>query len=87
MAAGEDLISRETAAVGDGSDFENGLLRREASEEEMRRVVEEDLDGWPEAIYLYLECAKDSFTFETPSEMDLDTRIATHRRFLEAVIG
>ncbi|NRB73141.1 MAG: M14 family metallocarboxypeptidase [Verrucomicrobiales bacterium] len=87
LAACEDLISRETAAVVDGSDFENGLLRREASEEEMRRVVEEDLDGWPEAIYLYLECAKDSFTFETPSEMDLDTRIATHRRFLEAVIG
>lgn len=87
LAACEDLIPRETAAVVDGSDFENGLLRRAASEEEMRRVVDEDLDGWPEAIYLYLERAKDSFTFETPSEMDLDKRIATHRRFLEAVIG
>ena len=71
----------------DGSEFANGLLRRKASEEEMRRVVDQDLDGWPEAIYLYLERAKDSFTFETPSEMDLDKRIATHRRFLEAVIG
>ena len=87
LAACEDLISRETAAVVDGSEFANGLLRRKASEEEMRRVVDQDLDGWPEAIYLYLERAKDSFTFETPSEMDLDKRIATHRRFLEAVIG
>ena len=86
LAACEDLIPRETAAVVDGSDFDNGLLRHEPDDEEMRRIVEEDLDGWPEAIYLYLHHVRDSFTFETPSELDLERRIATHRRFLEAVV-
>lgn len=86
LAACEEIIPRETAEVVDGSDFENGLLRRETSEEEMQRIAEEELDGWPEAIYLYLNHVKDSFTFETPSERDLEKRIATHRRFLEAVM-
>ena len=87
LSACEEIIPRETADVVDGSDFENGLLRRDTSEEEMQRIVEEELDGWPEAIYLYLNHVRDSFTFETPSERGLEKRIATHRRFLEAVLG
>ena len=87
LAACEGIIPRETADVVDGSDFENGLLKRETSEIEMRRLVNEELDGWPEGVYLYLNHVKDSFTFETPSEANLEKRIATHRCFLEAIIG
>lgn len=85
LAACEEGIPREAADEVDGSEFENGLLRRDVDEESLRQVVEEDLEGgWPEAIWLYLEHAKDSFTFETPSEMELARRIAAHRDFLVA---
>lgn len=84
LASCEDLIRRETSDLVDGSDFQNGLMQREVDDESLREVVERDLEGgWPEAIWLYLHYSKDSFTFETPSEMALDRRVATHRRFLE----
>ncbi|MDF1858612.1 MAG: M14 family metallocarboxypeptidase [Verrucomicrobiales bacterium] len=86
LSACEDLIRRETSDLVDGSDFQNGLMQREVDDESLREVVERDLEGgWPEAIWLYLHYSKDSFTFETPSEMALDKRVATHRRFLEVV--
>tara|TARA_R110002096_G_scaffold46589_2_gene124288 strand:+ start:475 stop:1248 length:774 start_codon:yes stop_codon:yes gene_type:complete len=86
LSACEGIIPRETAADVDGSDFENGLMQREIDEAEMRRVVGEDLDGWPEAIWLFLDHATDAFTFETPSEMALEHRIKAHRSFLDAVV-
>lgn len=86
LAACEAILPREISASVDGSDFENGLLQRSVDPEELRRVVEEDLEGgWPEAIWLYLHHAHDSFTFETPSEAALLPRIAAHRRFLETI--
>ena len=86
LAVCEGIIPRETSSTVDGSDFENGLLKRETTEAEIQRVVDEDLDGWPEAIYLYMNHSKDAYTFETPSEMDLERRIEAHRVFLSAVI-
>lgn len=84
-ACGE-VIPRETAPSVDGADFENGLLSHRPDGDDLRRIVEEDLDGgMPEAIYLYLHHARNSFTFETPSEMDKQRRIAAQRRFLEEV--
>lgn len=86
LSACQDLIPRETAASVDGSDFENGLLSHDADEADLRSIVEEDLGGgMPEAIYLYLNHSGNSFTFETPSEMELRQRIRTHHRFLGAV--
>lgn len=84
LSACQDLIPRETAESVDGSEFDNGLLRHDPDEEDLERIVEEDLGGGvPEALYLYLNYTRNSFTFETPSELDLDRRIATHQRFLE----
>ncbi len=81
LAACEEVIPRESADSVDGSEFVNGLLSRT---EGIEKVVEEDLDGWPETIWFYLHQATDSFTFETPSEMDLDRRIEAHHRFVES---
>ncbi|MAS97113.1 MAG: hypothetical protein CMO55_28310 [Verrucomicrobiales bacterium] len=86
LKACEDIIPREASGMVDGNPFENGLLRREAAEEELRQIVEAELEGgWPEAIWLYLFHAENSFTFETPSEMALERRIKAHRRFLNAL--
>ncbi|MEM9017142.1 MAG: M14 family metallocarboxypeptidase [Verrucomicrobiota bacterium] len=88
LSACEELIPRENSAMVDGSEFENGLLFHDEDENEIRRVVAEELGGgMPEAIYLYLEHTDRSYTFETPSECDLELRIRTHQRFLEAVVG
>ncbi|MDF2378370.1 MAG: M14 family metallocarboxypeptidase [Verrucomicrobiales bacterium] len=88
LSACQDIIPRETAPSVDGSEFENGLLIHDPEAENLHQIVEEDLGGgMPEAIYLYLNHARNSFTFETPSEMDKLRRIAAHERFLEAVSG
>ncbi len=83
LAACEEIIPRETAAKIDGTEMVNGLLKRT---DDIERIAEEDLGGWPEAIWLHLKHSTDSFTFETPSEMDLDRRINAHQRFLETAI-
>ena len=77
------LIPRESAAEIDGHPMNSGLLKRS---EDIERVANEDLGGWPEAIYLYLKHQTSAYTFETPSELDLDCRIDTHRRFIESFI-
>ncbi|HRQ90049.1 MAG TPA: M14 family metallocarboxypeptidase, partial [Bacteroidia bacterium] len=83
LAACESLIPREPAPTIDGSPFTKGLLVRT---EHVEQVVEEQLGGgYPEAIFLFFHHAATSHTFETPSELDLSRRIATHRAFLEAV--
>ncbi|MCG8602612.1 MAG: DUF2817 domain-containing protein, partial [Verrucomicrobiales bacterium] len=88
LSACEKWVGRETAEQVDGSEFDNGLLRREVDEKSLQEIVESDLGGgWPEAIWLYLHHARDSFTFETPSELDLSRRIAAHREFLTALAG
>lgn len=87
LSACEKWIARETVAEVDGSEFDNGLLCREVDENVLRQVVEEDLEGgWPEAIWLYLDHTEDSFTFETPSELELSRRIAAHREFLDEIL-
>lgn len=79
----EELIPREPSLEVEGREFDRGLMAAEG--DEIRQVLREDLDDeWPEAICLFLEHDAHSMTFETPSEMDLALRIATHRRFLEA---
>ncbi|MEM7699221.1 MAG: M14 family metallocarboxypeptidase [Verrucomicrobiota bacterium] len=82
----ERIIAREPDGMVDGRPAEGGLLA--ADEAEIRDVVEEELEGGtPEAIYLFLEHAQRSLTFETPSEHDLEVRIAAHRRFINAALA
>jgi len=83
LAACEKIIPRETAAEIDGTEMVNGLLKRT---DDIERIAEEDLGGWPESIWLHLKLAIDAFTFETPSEMDLERRINAHQRFIETAI-
>jgi murein peptide amidase A len=82
----EDIIPRERDGLVDGREFVSAV--RCAGEAEVYRIVEEELGGgMPEAIYLFLNQAGASFTFESPSEFDLGRRIEVHRRFLDAVMG
>jgi hypothetical protein len=80
----EDLIPRERDGLVDGREFISAV--RHAVEDEILMIVGEELQGGvPEAIYLFLNHAATSFTFESPSEFDLARRIAVHRRFLDVV--
>lgn len=84
LTACEELIPREMAETVDGSSFRNGLL---SHDEDVSEVIENDLNGgWPEALYLYVHHATNAYTFETPSECALETRIAAHRRCLETLL-
>lgn len=84
LSACETIIPRETENEVDGSEMVNGLLQRTG---DIEQIAEEDLGGWPEAIWLHLKFATDSFTFETPSERDLAQRIHAHRRFIETALA
>ncbi len=82
----EDIISRERDGLVDGREFISAV--RCAGEAEVHMIVHEELHGgMPEAIYLFLNHAISSFTFESPSEFDLVRRIEVQRRFLDAVMG
>ena len=70
----------------DGQTFDNGLCSHEGNE--IREVVEGHLEGgYPEAIYLFLYHSETSLTFETPSELDMASRIAAHRKAVETLVG
>jgi hypothetical protein len=83
LHACEEIIPRETASEIDGTDMVNGLLERT---DDIERIANEELGGWPESIWLYLKHSTNACTFETPSEMDLDRRIKAHRLFIENAI-
>lgn len=84
LSACEALIPRETTNEIDGTEMVHGLLKRTG---DIEQIAEKELGGWPESVWLHLKHATDAFTFETPSEMDLDKRIKAHRRFIEAAIS
>ena len=84
LTACENIIPREMAGTVDGSDFHRGLLTRSG---DLEKVVEEDLGGgYPEAILLFLRYCRDSYTFETPSEHYLVTRVRAHEAFIAAAL-
>ncbi len=80
LDACESLIPRESSSEVDGVPMNRGLLNRTED------IVDQELGGWPEAIYLFLKRETDSYTFETPSEFDLERRVATHKRFIETMV-
>ena len=83
LGACEALIPRETSSDVDGHEMRNGLLQRSG---DVERIAREDLGGWPESIWLYLNHETNAYTFETPSEMDLERRVATQRRFIDRIV-
>ena len=46
----------------------------------------DEIEGMPEAIYLFLNQTDISLTYETPSEYSLFDRVAAHGRALDAVV-
>jgi len=81
----ESIIPRESRTNIDGQRMIGGIVRRSG---DMRRVVEEQLDGgWPEAIYLFLNHTRRALTFETPSEFAFHERVRAQIRFIERVIA
>ena len=81
LDAGSSIIPCESAAEIDGQVFDHGLCQHEG--DGIREVVEGHLQGYPEAIYLFLNHSDTTLTFETPSEMAIETRIAAQRAAIE----
>ena len=61
----------------DGRKAVSGLMRKRISKAVFAKM------GYPEAIWLHLEHSEFTFTFETPSEADLDRRVSAHIAALE----
>lgn len=86
LARCQSIITRDERRFIDGQPFENAMAVRE--EGDIRHVVENELGGgYPEGVHLYLHHCDNTVTFETPSELDLQTRIRTHRLAIEELIG
>ena len=85
--AGQELLDRverelpRHRGMVEGRRTRRGVLRRSRGLEEISKQIE----GMPEAIYLYLHHARTAFTFETPSEFSLYRRTRAQVRFLEGV--
>ncbi len=85
LRAAETVIPRDLSEQIDGNEFSRGIAQR--GDLDYGEIVEHHLGGgYPEALYLFLEMGAPSLTFETPSEMALDVRIAAHRRAIEAFV-
>jgi len=68
----------EAAAVVDGHDVRSPGWIHHAAEADLP-------DAWPEAIFLAKNGCPLSFTFETPSQVELEKRIATHLAVVQAI--
>ena len=85
---GERLLARVDPVIprhhgrADGQALKNGIKRRTRG---IARIAE-TIDGVAEAIHLYLEHARVSLTFETPSEFSLFLRVEAQKRFLSGVV-
>lgn len=84
---GEALLNAARAHVPidprpriDGRKLGGGLYRRRIDRRHFAQI------GYPEAIWLHLEHAGRTFTFETPSEFALEQRVAAHVAVLEEVV-
>jgi murein peptide amidase A len=65
----------------DGRKARNGLLRRRISPGAFRTM------GYPEAVWLHLHHSDYTFTFETPSEADLERRVSAQMAVIERCLG
>lgn len=82
---GERIIEAMSTAIPvdprksiDGNKAKAGVIRR--------RITEDMMTDWPEAIALHLGYAKRTFTLETASEFGIEARVAAHVAGISAAI-
>ena len=80
----EEIIPRDPNGEIDGREFNNAVARHERNG--LEELARQELEGYPEAIYLFLKHSPVSITFETPSEMDLSFRIEAHKRAIAGFV-
>tara|TARA_B110000483_G_scaffold230503_1_gene295782 strand:- start:439 stop:1110 length:672 start_codon:yes stop_codon:yes gene_type:complete len=72
-------ITRDPRRKIDGRSAKNGIIRP--------RPTNPPEDGIPEALYFYLRYKCPTFTFETPSEFDLNLRIKAQASMIKKAIS
>ena len=82
---GEEIIEAMSAAIPidprrniDGHKAKGGVIRR--------RITEDMMPDWPEAIALHLRYSHRTFTLESASEFAIESRVAAHVAGIEAAI-
>ncbi|MEM7146494.1 MAG: M14 family metallocarboxypeptidase [Verrucomicrobiota bacterium] len=83
LGACEGILPRQAGDDLDGVPMREGVMRRPERFDEVIREIE----GMPEAIYLYLNGTRAALTFETPSEYSLYDRVRAQERAIgEAMV-
>ena len=77
LAAARRILPVDPRSQIDGRKFVSGIMRRRITRNAFRTM------GYPEAIWLHFEHSEFTFTFETPSEADLERRVRAHMAVLE----
>ena len=77
LDAARPILPADPRSRIDGRKAASGLMRRRISGRAFAKM------GYPEAIWLHLHHSEFTFTFETPSEADLDRRVRAHMAVLE----
>ena len=80
LAAGRRLLPADSRAKIEGRTAKAGLIRRRISPKLFERI------GLPEAIWLHRQHSDSTFTFETPSEADIELRIRAQMAVLDACL-
>lgn len=77
LAAARKILPPDPRARIDGRKAASGLIRRKISPRIFEKI------GFPEAIWLHLHHSEFTFTFETPSEADLELRVGAQVAVLD----
>ncbi len=83
LGASDEVIPRHAGVEIEGRVASGGVVTP-------KRVIEEilkEIEGMPEAIYLFLHHTDVSLTYETPSEFSLYDRVRAQGRVLDAVVS
>ena len=68
-------LPHDTRRSIEGRRAKNGVVRR--------KITPDLMPDWPEAFLLHFSHAARTFTIETPSEFDMDARVASHEAVLD----
>ena len=77
IGAARRILPPDPRSRIDGRKAASGLIRRRVSARGFAKM------GYPEAIWLHFHHSDFTFTFETPSEADLELRVRAHMAVLE----
>jgi len=79
LAAAAKHLPADPRTRIEGRSAKNGIVRRKISPDLM--------PDWPEAFLLHFHHSARTFTIETPSEMDIARRVATHVAVLDTAVA